>query len=86
MIENSEHIETGHTEQSASSVYSEGNPAVEQAEKKVFGNNYQRIETVHRFADTHAWVFPISAIGVLAIVVCIMFVLRRSMRRRHADN
>jgi hypothetical protein len=77
--------ETGHVEQSTSqpsSTSSEGIPAVEQVEKKVLGNNYQSVEVVHRFADTHPWFHPVLAIGAIVIVVCIALVLSRYIRGR----
>ncbi|HVY72764.1 MAG TPA: hypothetical protein VG984_01780 [Candidatus Paceibacterota bacterium] len=58
----------------------EGSPAVEQAEKQVLGNqNYQKVEVVHRFADSHPWVHP-ALLGGIALIAAaaIIFVVRRS--------
>lgn len=66
-----------HTD-SQPSTSSEGSPAVEQAEKQVLGNaNYQKVEVVHRFADTHPWFHPLLAAGVVIVVVCVAVFLIR---------
>ena len=61
----------------------EGNPAVEQAEKQVLGDaNYQKVEIVHRFADSHPYVHPLL-LGIAApVIIGIIFFLTQRMRKR----
>jgi hypothetical protein len=61
----------------------EGNPAVEEAERQFFGNeNYQKAEVVHRFADTHAWLHPLLGVVAVAVLVCVVLLLRKYFKRK----
>jgi hypothetical protein len=54
----------------------EGSRAVEQAEQKILGNeNYQKVEVIHRFADTYNWVYPVFISGTLLIIVSIILLM-----------
>ena len=46
----------------------EGSPAIERAEQQALGTStYQKVEVVHRFADTHTWFHPLLVFSILAI-------------------
>lgn len=54
----------------------EGNPSIEQAEQNALGtNNYQKVEVVHRFADSHPWLHPLlGGIGIVLVIGIGLFV------------
>lgn len=56
----------------------EGNPDIERAEQQALGTStYQKVEVVHRFADSHPWLHPLLIVGILAIgILGVAFVLR----------
>lgn len=60
----------------------EGSPAVEQAEKQVLGEtNYQKVEVVHRFADSHPYIHPLLLGVVALIIIGVLFFLTKRMRK-----
>ncbi len=57
----------------------EGSAAVEHLEQQILGNkNYQKVEVVHRFADSHPWFHPLLVIGIVAVIVGIAWLIKRN--------
>ena len=66
---------------------SEGSPAVEQAEKQILGNeNYQKVEVVHRFADSHPYFHPLLIVGIIAIIAPAIFFVIRHRQKKNLDK
>lgn len=61
----------------------EGSSAIEQAEQKALGTTtYNKVEVVHRFADTHPWFHPLLVgIGIAVLVGVVLLVMKLRQKR-----
>ncbi|MDO8604503.1 MAG: hypothetical protein Q7K40_03880 [bacterium] len=60
----------------------EGTPAIEEAERQIFGNNYEKVEIIHRFSDNHPWFHPVLVSGVIVIIVCIVLATKHKLSKQ----